>query len=233
MPGFSSQSDTKEVCTAAAHDKAHLGDVLYATWRDNQIHKGNDEIRQCDSRVCDHPLFGKRCEAPDQVRPPISYMEECGVFKPVESINNPMGLCQFYEMSPEKANVLVGPKSAECARRIHHLIEIAKRLGQQLMVVVFKGESVSPLCLLGDLHSQFTIHTPEEAKIGIRIRVYCCPIFTYVVKNNTAFLDHIIVGHYWGSFSCGKCLAFAVDTVEQMMRHFTHCGQSEMEHHKA
>ena len=106
------------------------------------------------------------------------------------------------------------------------------------MVVVFEGESVSPLCLLGNLHSRlalsrFTIHTPEEAKIGIRIHVYCCPICAYVIKNNTAFLDHIIVGHYWGSFSCGKCLAFAMDTAELMMRHFTHCGQSETEHHKA
>ena len=30
---------------AVVHDKACLGDVLYAAWRDNQIHKGNDEIK--------------------------------------------------------------------------------------------------------------------------------------------------------------------------------------------
>ena len=209
--------------------------MLYATWHDNQIHKGNDEIRQCDSRVHDHPLFGKHCEAPDQVGPPISYMEERGVFKPMESINNPMGLCWFYQMSPRKANVLVGPKLAECACRIHCLIEIAKRLGWQLMVVVFEGESVSPWCLLSELHShlalsQFTIHTPDKAKIGIRNCVYCCPICAYVIKNNTTLLDHIIVGHYWGSFSCGKCLAFTAHTAEEMRGHFTHCGWSETEH---
>ena len=238
LTGFS-KSDTEGVHVATAvHEKACLGDVLYATWCDNQIHKGNDEIKQCDSMVCDHPQFGKRCEAPDQVGPPISYMEELRVFKPVVSTNNPMGLCRFYRMSPEKANVLVGPKSAECARRIHHLIEIAKRIGRQLTVVVFEGESISPWCLLGDLHlwlalSQFTIHTPEEAKIGIRICMYCCPFCAYVIKNRTAFLNHIIVGHYWGSFSCGKCLAFTTDTARQMMRHLTHCGQSEMEHRKA
>ena len=164
-------------------------------------------------------------------------MEERGVFKPMEFTNNPMGLCQFYHTSLEKANVLVGPKSAKSVCRIHHLIEIAKRIGWQLMVVVFEGESISPWCLLGDLHShlalsRFTIHTPEEAKIGISIRMYCCPICAYVVKNNTTFLDHIIVGHYWGSFSCGKCLAFAADTTEQMMGHLTRCRQSKMEHHK-
>ena len=76
-----------------AHEKACQGDALYATWHDSKIHKGNDEIKQCDSRVCDHPQFGKRCEAPDHVGPPISYMEELGVFKPVMSPNNPMGLC--------------------------------------------------------------------------------------------------------------------------------------------
>ena len=102
----------------------------------------------------------------------------------------------------------------------------------------FEGESVSPWCLLGELHSclalsQFTIHTPGEAKKGIRNRVYCCPICAYVVKNNTTLLDHIIVGHYWGSFSCGKCLAFAVHTAEEMMGHFTRCRWSETEHPRA
>ena len=156
LTGFS-KSDTEGIHTAAAREKAHLGDVLYATWHDNQIHKGNNKIKQCDSRVCDHPQFGKHCDAPDHVGPPISYMEERRVFKPAMTTNNPMGLCQFYHMSPEKANVLVGPKSAECACRIHRLIEVAKRIGRQLMVVVFKGESVSPWCLLGDLHSQLAL----------------------------------------------------------------------------
>ena len=145
-------------------------------------------------------------------------MEELGVFKPAMSPNNPMGLCWFYHMSPKKANVLVGPKSAKCARRIRRLIEIAKRIGRQLTVVVLEGESVSPQCLLGELHSQlalsqFEINTPEEAKVGIHIRMYCCPICAYVVKNNVALLDHIVIGHYWGSFSCGKCLSFITDTV--------------------
>ena len=41
-----------------------------------------------------------------------------------------------------------GPKSAESARQLHRLIQIAKGLGQQLTVVVFEGESVTPKCLL-------------------------------------------------------------------------------------
>ena len=116
LSGFS-KSDTEEVRVAAVHEKARRSDVLYAAWLDDQIHKGNDEVKRRDSSVHDHPLFGKRCEAPDHVGPPISYMEERRVFKPAESINNPRGLCQFYHTSPGKANVLVGPKSAASARQ--------------------------------------------------------------------------------------------------------------------
>ena len=237
LSGFS-KSDTEEVHVAAVREKVRRSDVLYAAWLDDQIHKGNDEIKRRDLSVHDHPLFGKHCEAPDHVGPPISYMNERGVFKPAESINNPRGLCLFYQMSPGKANVLVGPKSAESAHRIHCLIEIAKGLGQQLTVVVFEGESVSPWCLLSKLHSRmalsrFALHTSEEAKIGIRNRVYCCPICAYVVKNCTTPLDHIVVGHYWGSYSCGKCLAFATHTAAGMMAHVVSCGKSETERPKA
>ena len=70
VTGFS-KSDTEEVCAATVHEKAHMGDTLYATWHDNQIRQGNDEIKQRDLRVCDHPHLGNRCEAPDQVRPPF------------------------------------------------------------------------------------------------------------------------------------------------------------------
>ena len=196
-----SNSDNDETRKAAAHDKACQSDVLYATWRDRQIHQGNDDIAQCDQRVCDHADIGKCCEAPDEIGPPLTYMEERRVFKPAEAINNPMGLCQFYRTSPKKSNVLTGPKSANCAHKIQGMVEIAKRVGWLLTVIVFEGESVTPMCLLQELHSRLTlsriaIHTPEEAKVGVKNRMYCCPICTYMVKNGLTFLNHLIVGHY-------------------------------------
>ena len=135
----------------------------------------------------DHPILGKRCEAPDHVGPPISYMEEHGAFKPTESINNPRGLCHFYHTSPGKANVLVGPKSAASAHRIHLLIEIVKGLGQQLMIVVFEGESVTPKCLLGELHScmalsWYVLHTSDEAKMGSKT-VYIAVLFARMLQS--------------------------------------------------
>ena len=60
--------------------------------------------------------------------------------------------------------------------------------------------------------------------------VYCCPICAYVVKNPTALLDHIVIGHYWGSFSCGMCLSFAATNAEEMKRHIGTCVQSQTGH---
>ena len=159
-------------------------------------------------------------------------MEEHGGFKPTESINNPMGLCRFYRMSPEKSNVLTGLKLAKCAHRIYGMVEVAKRVRWQLTVIIFDSESISPVCLLRELHSHvalswIAIHTPEEAKVGVWNHMYCCPICVYVVKNEVTLLDHIVIGHYWGSFSCRRCLAFTVATAEQMRRHIANCGQSQ------
>ena len=51
----------------------------------------------------------------------------------------------------------------------------------------------------------------------------------YVVKNDYSFLNHIIVGHYWSSFSCGKCLKFAASNGQQMKRHIPDCGKPKKE----
>ena len=111
------------------------------------------------------------------------------------------------------------------------MIDIAKGIGQQLTIVVFDGESISPMCLLRELHSraalsQMAIHMAREVKRGKRNHVYCCPICSYVAKGATAFLDYIVVGHYWGSFSCGRCLSFANVNAEEMRWHIGTCGQS-------
>ena len=121
--------------------------------------------------MCDQADIGKHCEAPDEIGPPLTYMEEHGVFKPVEAISNPKGLCQFYQMNPKKSNVLTGPKSADCACKIRGMVEMPKRVRRLLTVVVFEGELVTPVCLLQELHSRLTlccitIHTPDEAKVG-------------------------------------------------------------------
>ena len=79
-------------------------------------------------------------------------MEECGVFKPLDTIANPLGLCRFYQTDPQKSNVVTGPKSAAGTHRIKCLLELAKELGWPLTIVVFEGGTVTPLGLLQELH---------------------------------------------------------------------------------
>ena len=136
-------------------------------------------------------------------------MEERGVFKPLDTIVNPLGLCRFYHTDPQQSNIITSPKSAAGTCRIKHLLERAKVLGRPLTIVVFEGGNVTLLGLLQELHSQLTLsripmHILEEAKLGQKNRVSCCPICVYIVKNDNAFLNHIVICHYWSSFSCGK-----------------------------
>ena len=74
-------------------------------------------------------------------------MEERRVFKPLDTIANPLGLCRFYWTNPQQSNVITSPKSAAGACRIKCLLEMAKDL------VVFEGGNVTPLGLLQELHS--------------------------------------------------------------------------------
>ena len=67
------------------------------------------------------------------------------------------------------------------------------------------------------------ISTPEEVKLGPKNCMSCHPICTYIVKNNYLFLNHIVIRHYWSSFSCGKCLVFATSSGQQMRMHFGNC----------
>ena len=127
------------------HARAMFGMLPGETSRYRQ---GNDDIAKCDKRMYDHADVGKCCKAPDKIGPPLAYMEKRGVFKPVEAINNPMGLCRFYRMSFKKSNVLTGPKSTDCTHKIHDMIKLAKGVRWPLTVIVFKGETVTPLGLL-------------------------------------------------------------------------------------
>ena len=229
-----SNLDNVEARKAAVREKACQSDVLYAACQDKEIRQSNDDIAKHDKSVCDHANIGKCCKAPDEIGPPLTYMEECGVFKPAEATNTPMGLCRFYQMSIKKSNVLTGLKSADCTQKIQGMVELAKGVRRPLTVIVFKGELVTPVCLLQELHSCLTlshiaIHTLEEEKVGPMNHMSCCPICTYIVINDHLFLNHIIIGHYWSSFSCGKHLKFVATDGQQMKRHIPGCERPQKE----
>ena len=224
-----SNSDNEEAHKAAVRKTVCKSNVQYGTWWDEQIHQGNEGISQHNKQVNDYADSGQPRKVPDKIGPPLSYMEERGVFKPLDSIANPKGLCQFYRTDPEKSNVIMGLKSAASTCSIKRLLDLAKELGHPLTIVVFEGGTVTLLGLLQELHLHLTlscipIHTPQEAKIGQNNCVSCCPICVYVIKNDNAFLNHVIIGHYWSSFSCGKCLDFVASSGQQMKKHFPKCS---------
>ena len=233
-----STSDNEEARKAAARETAHKSNVQYVAWWDEQIHQGNEGIAQRDKQVNGHANGGPPSKALDKIGSPLSYMKEHGVFKPLDTIANTLGLCRFYWTNPQKSNVIMGLKSAASTHRIKRLWELAKELGQPLTIMVFEGGMVTPLGLLQELHSHLTlshipIHMPEEVKMGQKNWVSCCPICAYVIKNDYAFLNYIIIGHYWSSFSCGKYLEFTVSSRQQMKKHFPKCHGPKESHKKA
>ena len=148
-----STSENEETCKAAAHETACKSNIQYGNWWDEQIHQGKEVIAQHDKQVNNYTDGGGPSKAPDKIRPLLSYMEECRVFKPLDTIANPLSLCQFYQIDTQKSNIVMGPKSAAGTHRIKHLLELAKELGWPLTIVVFKGGTVTPLGLLQELHS--------------------------------------------------------------------------------
>ena len=164
-------------------------------------------------------------------------MEEHGVFKPLDTMANPLGLCWFYHTDSSHSNVITSPKSAAGAQRIKHLLEKAKDLGRPFTIVVFEGSNVTPLGLLQELHSWLTlscipIFTPDKAKLGQKTRISCCSIHAYIVKNDSAFLNHIVICHYWSSFACRKCLELITPSGQQMKKHFLKCHSIKDMHEK-
>ena len=89
-----SNSDNKETRKAAARKKARKSDVKFTAWRDEQICQGNEAIAWHNKQVHDYMDTGRTSKAPDIIGPPLTYMEERGVFKPLDTIANPLGLCR-------------------------------------------------------------------------------------------------------------------------------------------
>ena len=180
------------------------------------------------------PLLGNLARSPDKIGPPLAYMEECRVFKPLDTMANPLGLCWFYRADPETAKSISALKHLVNVHRVKCLLEKAKGHGWPYIIVVFKGGNVTPLELFQELHVWFTlsgipIFTADEAKWGQKPHVCCCPISAYIIKNDSAFLNHIVISHYWNNFVCGKCLDVIMTSDQKMKKHFLkYCGIADV-----
>ena len=121
-----SASDDEDAHKAIACKATQKSDVQYGNWQDEQIHHGNEDIAQQDKGIYDYANIGKPCKAPDKIGPPLAYMEECGVFKPLDTMANPLGLCWFYCTDPETLESVSALKSPASIYRVKCLLEKAK-----------------------------------------------------------------------------------------------------------
>ena len=91
-----SASNNEDAHKAIACEAAQKSNVQYGNWRDEQIRQGDDNISQWDKMTHDYAKVRKTSKTPDNISPPLTYMEEHGAFKPLDTMANPLGLCQFY-----------------------------------------------------------------------------------------------------------------------------------------
>ena len=129
------------------------------------------------------------------------------MFKPLDSMANLLGLCRFYHTDTEALKSIPALKSPASVHRVKCLLEKAKDLGQPLHHSHLEGGNVTLLGLLQELHLRFTlsripIFTSDKAKLGQKMQVSCDPTCAYIVKNDSMFLNHIVISHYWSNFVC-------------------------------
>ena len=186
-------------------------------------------IQERDSTVNDYADGGKRRpKNPDTLGPPIPYMKEHGVFQPLPSTMNPLGLCRFYPMDPASVSTLAPPKWLAMAEHLKGLL-LAKTQRWPYIIVVFQGGPITPLGLLQELHMRNTlarlpIFRSNETKDGHRPRVSCCPFCMYTIQNDPAYLNHIVGTHYKANFACGACLSAIATSSQQIKRHIKECS---------
>ena len=208
-----STKDDKDTRKRKAHEFAHKNDTDFAAWRDKLIHDGVVGIQERDKKVHVYADPGKnKPKNPDTIGPPISYMKEHGVFQPLPSMTNPLGLCHFYPTDPSSLSTLMPPKSPTTVDHLNNLRVLTKSRCRPYIIVVFEGGPIMPLGLLQELYSCYAlvcipIFLPKETKDGHKPWVLCYPFCTYTIQNDPAFLNHIINAHYHVKFTCGRCLA--------------------------
>ena len=225
-----STADDEDSRKHKVHEHACKSDTDFMAWRDKLICEGTTGIQEQDSTVNDYADAGKRSpKNPDTIGPPISYMKECGVFQPLPSTMNPLGLCHFYPVDPSSLSTLPPLKPLANNDHLKSLLVLAKAKYQLYIIVVFQGGPITPLGLLQELHSwhvlvHIPIFLPDEAKDGHKPWVSCCPFCAYTIQNDPAYLNHIIGMHYHVSLACGACLDAVTTLGQQLKRHLSECS---------
>ena len=222
-----SASDDDETRKRKAHDYACKSDTAYAAWKEKQTSDGVKGIEERDQTVNDYTDGKRRPKNPDPLGPPVSYMEDHGVFQPLTSPTNTFGLCRFYRADPNMP-LPSGPVSPAMAEHVKRLVLLASMTPWRYVLMVFRGGTVTALGLLQELHTRnalvrIHIYQSGNAKDGHGTRVSCCPFCAYTIQNDPAYLNHIVCAHYDASFGCGSCLSAVTSSVQKMKEHIKEC----------
>ena len=84
LPDISASND-KDTRKAVACEVTWKTNVQYSNWQDEQIHQGDKSISQWDKMAHDYADVRKTSKASDIIGPPLTYMEERGAFKPLDT----------------------------------------------------------------------------------------------------------------------------------------------------
>ena len=222
-----SAADDEGTRKRKAWDLACRSDTDFAAWKEKQISEGVKGIEERDNMVNDYMNGKRKPKNPDPLGPPVSYMEEHGVFQPLASMTNPLGLCHFYCVD-HNVSMPKTPKPPATVEHVKKLLLLASTQRWPYIIVVFQGGTVTPLGLLQELHTwsalvRIPIYLPGETKDGHRPHVSCCPFCIYIIQNDLAYLNHIICVHYDANFTCRTCLS-AVTSSGQQMNHIKECS---------
>ena len=198
----------KRILANAKHEHARMQNYTnFAAWRDKLIRDGVAGIQEQDKTVHDYAIHAKKKpKNPDKIGPPVSYMKEPGVFQPIPSTMNPLGLCHFYPGDPMNMSPLMPPKPPAPVDHLNNLLVLVKSQHQLYIIVLFEGGPITPLGLLQELHSclvlvHIPIFLPKEMKDRHKPQILCCPFCTYTIQNDPVFLNHVINAHYKVNFA--------------------------------
>ena len=124
-----SATDNEDTRKCKACELARKSDTDFAAWKEKLISEGVKGIQEWDSMVNDYTDGGKRKpKNPDPLGPPVSYMKERGVFKPLQSTTNPLGLCRFYRADSVNVSMLPPPKQPAMTDHVKSLLFLANML---------------------------------------------------------------------------------------------------------
>ena len=147
-----SASDDDETCKRKARAYARKSDTAYAAWKEKQTSDGVEGLEEWDQTVNDYTDGKKRPKNPDPLGPPVSYMEERGVFQPLTSLTNTYGLCRFYSADPN-VSLPLSPILPATVEHVKRLVLLASTKPRRHVLMVFLGGTVTALGLLQELHT--------------------------------------------------------------------------------